>query len=161
MDNYAAAPSDLAMLAAFGRALRAPAVGRAVAPTLARAMATGPSKGGAVSDEMLDKLGSLSTQALVDGLWVMGWPPAMIEGARALKPGQKAVGELNAPPHGSVQWLSRPTRAGPSHLFPSSDEPHVVGRSHLLQSAVDRSPPAAPLPAFTLSTHSDVPQAAR
>ena len=36
--------------------------------------------------------GSLSTQALVDGLWVMGWPPAMIEGARALAKGQKCVG---------------------------------------------------------------------
>jgi len=75
----------------FGKMLRAP-LRRAVVPTLARAMATGPAKGGAVSDEMLDKLGSLTTQALVDGLWVMGWPPAMVEGARSLKPGQKAVG---------------------------------------------------------------------
>jgi len=45
-----------------------------------------------VSDEMLKKLGSLSTQALVDGLWVMGWPPAQIEGARALGKGMKMAG---------------------------------------------------------------------
>ena len=37
-------------------------------------MATGPAAGGQISDELLDKLGSLSTQALIDGLWVMGWP---------------------------------------------------------------------------------------
>jgi len=30
-----------------------------------------PASGGAVSDEMLAKLGKLSTQAIVDGLWVM------------------------------------------------------------------------------------------
>ena len=34
----------------------------------------GPAQGGEISDELLAKLGSLSTQALVDGLWVMGWP---------------------------------------------------------------------------------------
>ena len=38
------------------------------------------------------RLGSLSTQALVDGLWVMGWPSAQIDGARALAPGMKCVG---------------------------------------------------------------------
>ena len=37
-------------------------------------MAMGPAQGGEISDELLAKLGSLSTQALVDGLWVMGWP---------------------------------------------------------------------------------------
>ena len=52
----------------------------------------GPASGGSVSDEMLAKLGSLSTQALVDGLWVMGWPSAQIDGARALAPGMKCVG---------------------------------------------------------------------
>jgi regulator of RNase E activity RraA len=45
-----------------------------------------------VSDEMLDKLGTLSTQSLIDGLWVMGWPDAFIEGARPLGKGQKCVG---------------------------------------------------------------------
>ena len=35
---------------------------------------------------------AFSPQALVDGLWVMGWPPAMVEGARGLKPGQKCKG---------------------------------------------------------------------
>jgi hypothetical protein len=34
----------------------------------------------------------LSTQALVDGLWVMGWPSAQIDGARPLAPGMKCVG---------------------------------------------------------------------
>ncbi len=41
---------------------------------------------------MLSKLGSLSTQALVDGLWVMGWPSAQIDAARPLAPGMKCVG---------------------------------------------------------------------
>ena len=57
-----------------------------------RGLASGPASGGSVSDEMLDKLSSLSTQALVDGLWVMGWPSAHIEGARGLAPGQKCAG---------------------------------------------------------------------
>ena len=48
--------------------------------------------GGSVSDELLDKLGTLSTQSLIDGLWVMGWPDATIEGARPLGKGQKACG---------------------------------------------------------------------
>jgi regulator of RNase E activity RraA len=59
---------------------------------MARAMATGPASGGTISDELLAKLGSLSTQALVDGLWVMGWPPAQIDGARPLDKGMKCVG---------------------------------------------------------------------
>ena len=63
-----------------------------VRPALFRSFATGPASGGSVSDEMLKKLGSLSTQALVDGLWVMGWPSAQIDGARALAPGMKCVG---------------------------------------------------------------------
>lgn len=41
---------------------------------------------------MLEKLKGLSTQALIDGLWVMGWPGAHIEGARGLVPGQKCAG---------------------------------------------------------------------
>lgn len=61
-------------------------------PTLVRSFASGPASGGSVSDEMLEKLGSLSTQALVDGLWVMGWPSAQIDGARPLAPGMKCVG---------------------------------------------------------------------
>jgi hypothetical protein len=32
---------------------------------------------GSLSDSL-----SVLAQALIDGLWVMGWPPAMIEGAR-------------------------------------------------------------------------------
>lgn len=59
---------------------------------LARSFATGPSSGGEISDEMLQKLGSLSTQALVDGLWVMGWPSAQIDGARPLVNDMKCVG---------------------------------------------------------------------
>ena len=57
-----------------------------------RAFAMGPAQGGEISDEMLAKLGSLSTQALVDGLWVMGWPSAQIDGARPLSPNMKCVG---------------------------------------------------------------------
>lgn len=57
-----------------------------------RAFATGPAAGGTISDDMLVKLGSLSTQALVDGLWVMGWPSSQIDGARPLAPGMKCVG---------------------------------------------------------------------
>lgn len=57
-----------------------------------RSFATGPASGGHISDEMLQKLGSLSTQALVDGLWVMGWPSAQIDAARPLSPEMKCVG---------------------------------------------------------------------
>ena len=57
-----------------------------------RGMASGPSEGGHISDELLAKLGTLSTQALVDGLWVMGWPNAQIDGSRALHPSHKCVG---------------------------------------------------------------------
>lgn len=59
---------------------------------VARSMATGPQSGGEISDELLGRLGSLSTQALVDGLWVMGWPNAQIDGSRALHPSHKCVG---------------------------------------------------------------------
>jgi hypothetical protein len=66
---------------------------RSVLPLVAaRTMATGPATGGAISDELLAKLGDLSTQALVDGLWVMGWPNAQIDGTRALHPSHKCVG---------------------------------------------------------------------
>lgn len=59
---------------------------------MTRSFAIGPASGGEISDSMLEKLGGLSTQALVDGLWVMGWPSAQIDGARALAPGMKCVG---------------------------------------------------------------------
>ena len=66
---------------------------RSIVPRLAtRAFATGPASGGTISDELLDKLGKLSTQALVDGLWVMGWPTAQIDACRALAPSMKCVG---------------------------------------------------------------------
>jgi len=55
-------------------------------------MASGPAAGGEISDELLKKLGSLSTQALVDGLWVMGWPSAQIDAARALDKSMKCCG---------------------------------------------------------------------
>jgi regulator of RNase E activity RraA len=57
-----------------------------------RAFATGPSPGGVISDDLLAKLGGLSTQALVDGLWVMGWPSCQIDGARPLDPSMRCVG---------------------------------------------------------------------
>lgn len=65
---------------------------RRCGPLSKRAMATGPASGGTVSDELLDKLSMLSTQSLIDGLWVLGWPPAHVEGARPLAPGQKCAG---------------------------------------------------------------------
>lgn len=65
---------------------------RSFMPLVTRTMATGPAAGGEISDDLLAKLGSLSTQALVDGLWVMGWPNAQIDGTRALHPSHKCVG---------------------------------------------------------------------
>jgi len=66
---------------------------RSIVPRLAtRTFATGPASGGSISDELLDRLGKLSTQALVDGLWVMGWPTAQIDACRALAPSMKCVG---------------------------------------------------------------------
>jgi len=64
----------------------------AVRATAIRSFATGPASGGEISDELLQRLGSLSTQALVDGLWVMGWPSAQIDGARPLAPDMKCLG---------------------------------------------------------------------
>jgi len=58
----------------------------------AKRFASGKASGGAVSDELLAKLGSLSTQALIDGQWVLGWPSSHIMGARALRQGQKMAG---------------------------------------------------------------------
>lgn len=77
----------LARLARSARVTASPALRLAQ-----RHMAMGPAVGGQVSDETLEKLSKLSSQALVDGLWVMGWPTAMIEGARGLQPGQKCAG---------------------------------------------------------------------
>jgi regulator of RNase E activity RraA len=73
-------------------ALRTPPPQLAALAAPARQMAMGPAKGGEISDELLEKLGSLSTQGLIDGLWVMGWPTSFIEGARPLGKGMKAVG---------------------------------------------------------------------
>lgn len=62
------------------------------APMAIRAMATGPAASAVkISDELLEKLGSLTTQALIDGLWVMGWPTSHIMGARPLTEGQKKM----------------------------------------------------------------------
>jgi len=58
----------------------------------ARTFAQGPASGGVISDELLAKLGSLSTQALVDGLWVMGWPPAQLDKCVPLSSEMKCVG---------------------------------------------------------------------
>jgi len=58
----------------------------------ARAFATGPARHDkTISDELLHKLGGLSTQALIDGLWVMGWPTSHVMGARPLTEGQKKL----------------------------------------------------------------------
>jgi len=77
------------MLAASSRLISRTTVLRT---TAIRSFATGPASGGEISDELLARLGSLSTQALVDGLWVMGWPSAQIDGARPLSSDMKCVG---------------------------------------------------------------------
>ena len=66
----------------------------AALPSAAAAFATGPaaSSAGTISDELLAKLKTLSTQALIDGLWIMGWPDSFIQGARPLAGGQKMAG---------------------------------------------------------------------
>ena len=85
--------SMLARLASRSTRLARPSALAPMASRLQqRGMAMGPASGGEVSDELLDKLGTLSTQSLIDGLWVMGWPDATIEGARPLGKGQKCVG---------------------------------------------------------------------
>lgn len=63
------------------------------APQMAiRALATGPARHEkTISDDLLHKLGDLSTQALIDGLWVLGWPTSHVMGARPLTEGQKKL----------------------------------------------------------------------
>ena len=45
-----------------------------------------------ISDDTLATLKTIPTQTLIDGLWVMGWPMSMIEGAKPLQPGQHMAG---------------------------------------------------------------------
>uniref|UniRef100_A0A7S2JDV1 Uncharacterized protein n=1 Tax=Haptolina brevifila TaxID=156173 RepID=A0A7S2JDV1_9EUKA len=81
------------MLARALRAAARPLVARPLQMPVNRAMALGPAASAThVSDELLEKLGTLSTQSLIDGLWVMGWPTSFIEGARGLEKGMKCVG---------------------------------------------------------------------
>lgn len=58
------------------------------------AFATGPaaSSVATITDDLLAKLKTLSTQALIDGLWIMGWPDSFVAGARPLSKGQKMAG---------------------------------------------------------------------
>jgi hypothetical protein len=59
-------------------ALGAPALSPPVhgfAPPLSRSFAQGPAAGGFIDDDLLAKLGSLSTQALVDGTAAPCPPP--------------------------------------------------------------------------------------
>lgn len=49
---------------------------------MSRALSAMPAA--AVSDALLARLKRRSTQALVDALWVKGWPNAMMEGPRPL-----------------------------------------------------------------------------
>ena len=61
--------------------------------TAAASPHTGPvASATAISDELLAKLATLSTQSLIDGLWVMGWGTTFIEGARPLAKGMKCAG---------------------------------------------------------------------
>lgn len=58
-----------------------------------RTFATGkPVSNSFISDELLTKLGTLSTQALIDGLWIMNWPTTHVKGARPLATRYKCVG---------------------------------------------------------------------
>jgi regulator of RNase E activity RraA len=101
------------MLARFVRA-SAPVGSQIARQQAVRCMAHGPAAGGHVSDEMLDKLATLSTQALIDGLWVMGWPSSFIEGARPLAKGQKCAGRavtLNFVPHRPDIQMDKPAGA--------------------------------------------------
>ena len=79
---------------ALARSLRTSSSRAAKAATAVRCLASGPPRNATeISDELLNKLGSLSTQALIDGLWVMGWPTSHIMGARPLTEGQpKTIG---------------------------------------------------------------------
>ena len=45
-----------------------------------------------LSDATLAALKAIPTQTLIDGLWVMGWPMTMIEGAKPLRAGQRMAG---------------------------------------------------------------------
>ena len=45
-----------------------------------------------ITDETLEVLRGIPTQTLIDGLWVMGWPMSLIQGARPLQLGQKMAG---------------------------------------------------------------------
>ena len=81
-----------AFAAAAARPVAATAPKAPYARIALRAMATGPAASAVkISDELLEKLGALSTQALIDGLWVMGWPTSHIMGARPLTEGQKKM----------------------------------------------------------------------
>lgn len=81
---------------AFTAAVAAPTAATGKVPYVHTALraATGPAASAKViDDDLLEKLGQLSTQALIDGLWVMGWPTSHIMGARPLTEGQpKLVG---------------------------------------------------------------------
>ncbi len=90
---------------------------------------------------MIEKLGSLSTQALIDGLWVMGWPGAHIEGARSLAPGQKCAGRavtLNFVPQRPDIQADKPP-GGESPEYEGSGRPRHRrfckrhGRDHFLR----------------------------
>ena len=77
---------------ALARSLRTSSSRAAKAAIAVRCLASGPPRNATeISDELLNKLGSLSTQALIDGLWVMGWPTSHIMGARPLTEGQKKM----------------------------------------------------------------------
>jgi regulator of RNase E activity RraA len=79
-------------LGSLARGIGSARPGKGLLPPLRAEFTTGPASGGHIDDELLHKLGTLSTQALIDGLWVMGWPTAHIEGARPLAADQKCCG---------------------------------------------------------------------
>ena len=97
----------MALVNMFRRALprAAPAFG-------VRAFASGPAAGGHISDELLDKLGGLSTQALIDGLWVMGWPSSQLDDVRPLSPTMK----VRAPRRRRLFWCRRARARPPARV---------------------------------------------
>jgi regulator of RNase E activity RraA len=94
------------------------------------AFATGPAAGGEISDDLLQKLGSLSTQALVDGLWVMGWPSSQIDAARPLAPSMKCVGRAVTlrfvPARPDIVASKPPGEASPEYEAFEKCGPHEV-----------------------------------
>jgi regulator of RNase E activity RraA len=83
-----------------------------------------------VAAEKLEQLGRLSTQMVIDALWVKQWPPSMIHGARPLFPGRRMVGRavtLRFVPHRPDVAADKPKgEASPEYVAFELCGPHDV-----------------------------------